>query len=381
MWSGNVKINITKTAILLFLFKVLLDCQNPYFVEVPKMLDYFCIVIGVGAFLIKMVSSNFTLKSFFTFVGIGLLLFLCCVEIQSYDLLISFITIYLLKDENFDEYVAMLFKAQVWMMIAIFLVVSVGNMDSLNELYWMSLDGRVRFAACMSHPNLFSSYILTGVMMYGWLNFEKMNTKKYLSLMLVTLIAFALTDTRTTFIISIVFILLLYFADNSLVQQFYKKCLKYMFPALGLVTGYMILHFNDGIGWIQKLDSWISGRIKLGAYAYYRSGITLLPKFLDYAQVGTVQWQQEWGLNTFTFDNLYSYILMQLGAIFLVFFTVILWKLIKYTDAKCHLFVFMWIIYGITEVHGVNCYRCFPLLLVTMILGKKRERKNKEQII
>lgn len=375
MWSGNIKINLTKTAILLFLVKALLDCQNPYFIEVPKNLDYFCIAVGVGVFLVKMIHNNFTLKSFLTFVGIGSLLFVCCSAIQGYDLLISFITIYLLKDEDFDEYVELLLRAQAFLMVVIFLWVTIRNLGNLEQLYWSVLDGRVRFTAGMVHPNLFSVYVLTNIMMYVWLNFENMTTKKYLGIIIATCISFALTDTRTTFIISIIFIILLYFANNSLLQKFYKKYLKYMFPGLGLLMGYLIVNYSTGAMWIQKVDSWITGRIKLGAYAYYRSGMTIFPRYLDYSQTGFIEWQPEWGLNGFTFDNLYSYIWVQLGVVFFVFCTVVLWKLIKETDYKCHLFIFMWIIYGITEVHGVNCYRCFPLLLTVMLLQKRKVKK------
>lgn len=375
MRSGYIKINLTKVAILLFSLKVLLDCQNSNLLVVPAAFDNFCIVFAVGVFLIKMVSYRFTLKEFLIFAGSAIWILFTCYQIQRYDLLISFISIYLLKDENLDEYISMIFKFQIGAMIVIFCALSIYHMGYADYIYWYRLGGRIRFTGCMQHPNILSGYVMVLIMMYSWLNFDDMTQKKYILLTIITVVCFLLTDTRTTFILSVLFLVLLYFAKNPRLQAWYKKYLKYMFPVLGMIIYLMMTRYTQGYAWVTKADELISGRIKLGAYAYNQSGLTIFPRFLEYVERGVVDWTQQWGLNEFAFDNIYSNIWVEFGVIWLIFITVLLWKFIRKTDYKCHLFILMWIIYGLTEVQGLNCYRCFPTLLLVKVFDTKQKKE------
>lgn len=376
MQVSHIRINLIKIAILLFVFKALLGCQHPELLTIPPVIDAACIGVGIVVFLLKVFSYRFGCKDFFLFAGCGLFVLFTCYQIKQYDLLISFITIFLLRDENLDEYVRMIFKYQIIMMIAIFGAMSVYHFGYFEHIYWYRLLDRTSFMACMSHPNILATCVISLMLMYVWLNFEDFTFNKYLALITVTVILFLLTDTRTTFILSLFFLSFMYWMRGERVKIIISKYLKFLFPSMGIAVFFLIKQYINGNAWLLWLDSLVSGRIKLGSYAYYHSGIAILPRMLEYARDGIVQWEQQWQLNAFAFDNLYSFIWIQLGVVWFVFISVFIHYLIKKTDYKCHCFIMLWIIYGFTEVQGLSCYRFFPLLLAVKIFDEIKEKEK-----
>ena len=277
MQVSHIRINLIKIAILLFVFKALLGCQHPELLTIPPVIDAACIGVGIVVFLLKVFSYRFGCKDFFLFAGCGLFVLFTCYQIKQYDLLISFITIFLLRDENLDEYVRMIFKYQIIMMIAIFGAMSVYHFGYFEHIYWYRLLDRTSFMACMSHPNILATCVISLMLMYVWLNFEDFTFNKYLALITVTVILFLLTDTRTTFILSLFFLSFVYWMRGERVKIIISKYLKFLFPSMGIAVFFLIKQYINGNAWLLWLDSLVSGRIKLGSYAYYHSGISILP--------------------------------------------------------------------------------------------------------
>ena len=119
------------------------------------------------------------------------------------------------------------------------------------------------------------------------------------------------------------------------------------------------------------LDDLLTGRIKYAAYAFLRSGTTWLPRYLDYAASGVVSWSEKWNLNTFTFDCLYSFIFIQMGMIWLGVILVLLVVVCKKFDFRNKVFILFWLLYSIVETHGLNCFKFFPLLLLSTLISEK----------
>lgn len=75
-----------------------------------------------------------------------------------------------------------------------------------------------------------------------------------------------------------------------------------------------------------SLDAILSGRIRLGAYAYEHYGLSLFGKNLTDVKI---QYDAVYGLNAFTFDNIYTDILMRQGAIWLLVIAVLFYRLAR----------------------------------------------------
>ena len=63
---------------------------------------------------------------------------------------------------------------------------------------------------------------------------------------------------------------------------------------------------------------------------------------------------------------------MQQGIIWLVTIILLFYKLNQLNNDKINFAIIAWAIYGITEVHGLNVYMLFPILLVSELFDKKQ---------
>ena len=196
----------------------------------------------------------------------------------------------------------------------------------------------------------------------------------------VVVLSFLLTKTRTALLLNIALLFILYYAQRG--NRLVIKCVDFitplLFPIISLMTYWVQTHYYSGGSIITFLDKLLTGRVKYAAYAYLRSGTTWLPRYLDYVETRKVMWTPEWNLNTFTFDCLYSYLFIQQGMIWIGIITVIIFFLCRKIDFRNKLFLLIWIINGLVEVHGLNCFKFFPILLLSMLLSEKGGRGSSE---
>ena len=184
---------------------------------------------------------------------------------------------------------------------------------------------------------------------------------------------------RTGLLLDLLLLILLFLAqnENKLVVWAINPILLLLFPALATMVFWAQKQLIIGSHAAAVLDNLLAGRIKYAAYAYLRSGTTWLPRYLDYVDTGVVSWTQEWNLNTFTFDNLYSFCFMQLGMVWIGIFTVMIAVVCKKAEFRNKLFILIWVLFAMVEVHGLNCFRFFPLLLLsTLFSGKEAAHGN-----
>ena len=84
-------------------------------------------------------------------------------------------------------------------------------------------------------------------------------------------------------------------------------------------------------------------------------------------------WDSVWQLSgTVTFDNIYTYLLINIGIIWLVLLGILFYRISFMKNAKYNLFLIVWALYGITEVHGINPVMVFPILLIAVNSGMSK---------
>ena len=192
-------------------------------------------------------------------------------------------------------------------------------------------------------------------------------------MVIITALTFLMSRSRTGLVLNIFTLVILFLAqnENKLMKKLLDLTFPLLFPALSAMIFLAQKQYMAGTGAARLLDSLLTGRIKYAAYGYLRSGTTLLPRYLDYAASGTVSWTPEWNLNTFTYDCLYSFSLMQMGMIWIGVISVLLIWMHKKLDFRNKIFILIWMLFSIVEVHGLNCFKFFPLLLISTLLSEK----------
>ena len=341
-------------------------------------IDNIIIVLSILVLGIKMFEMKMKLKKLLVMTFLALFILVTCVQMKQYDLLISLIAIYLLMNEDVEVYISLIYKIQVGMIVIHMALAGLLSLIGYADQFWIFTGSRFRFNGGFFHPNVLASYISSCMLMYIWKRFGKITSNRFAGLLLVIIGSYVLSRSRTNFLINLLLLFLTIVGQEK--KQFFdkvlNKVLKFLFPVLSIFVYFLQTHYLTGNRWILLIDSLLTGRIKYAAYAYWRSGITLWPRFLDYVQSGWVEWNEQWRLNTFAFDNGYSFIWMQMGAVWFVIITILIWVFVKRVDYKTKIFVLIWIVFAMTEVHGFNCFKFFPILLLCFLCSDAKVYRN-----
>lgn len=113
----------------------------------------------------------------------------------------------------------------------------------------------------------------------------------------------------------------------------------------------------------QLIDNLLSGRVILGTYAYDTWGLSMFGQNIDYSTPTNLVYN----IAGFTFDNVYTYLMMQLGFIYIVIISVLFAILARRSNNKVNIFIILWGLYGIIETHVMNAFNCFPIILISLL--------------
>lgn len=223
------------------------------------------------------------------------------------------------------------------------------------------ISGELQYTLGFGHPNTFSAILVNILLMWSWLNFEKLRVRHFVIQAIIVLINDHFTGTRASIVAIFVFVILYYYVKPKTDRlSMATRCLLPIISAVQLLLNYM---YTKQFAYIKGLDLLLSGRIKLGAYWFAHKGITLFGQNL---QNHLVTWDNTWKLSgKITFDNMYNYLMMNSGVIWLVILSLFLYRLKGERQVKDNIFIVVWLLYGIVEVHGINPIMMFPLLLIT----------------
>ena len=371
MKRREIVVDLVKAAFIVLIVKVMASSSS--IMPWGPLIDNLCIIFAVSVTFAKICRLTFPLNKLIALALMALLALYTCVSMKQYDLLVSVIAICLLIDEDLEEYIYLMLRIQVWILIGhIAASVFLSLVGSAN-LFWIRPDHRLRFTGGFLHPNVLSSFILSCMLMFAWKRFRHITPNEFGWMVCITVLSFIMSRSRTGLILNLFTLLLLFLAqnENRLVTKAINPVFLVIFPGLSAMIFWAQNQFYAGNSIALFLDDLMTGRIKYASYAYLRSGITWLPKFLDYADAGVISWTPEWNLNTFTFDNLYSFLFMQMGMIWIGVISGLIVLAYKKFDFRNKLFIVIWALYSVVEVHGLNCFKFFPLLLLSTLLSKK----------
>lgn len=371
MKRREIVVDLVKAAFTMLIVKVM--ATSSAIIPWNSLLDNLCIIFAVCVMLVKIYRLTLPFRKLIELAGVALLAVFTCVRMGQYDLLITVIAICLLMDEDLDAYIDLMFKVQVFIILAHIAVSGFLSLLGAGDNFWHMTDNRLRFNGGFAHANVLACYTLSCMLMFAWKQFKHITTNQFAVMACITVLSYAMSRSRTGLLLNLFLLLLLILTqnENKLVMKAIDPGLLLLFPALTAFVFWAQRQYVAGNSIAILLDDLLTGRIKYAAYGYLRSGITWLPRYLDYADSGVVGWTPEWNLNTFTFDNLYSFLFLQMGIIWIGVFAVMIAVVRKRFDFRNKLFMLIWIFYGMVEVHGLNCFKFFPLLLLSTLFSAK----------
>ena len=371
MKRREIVVDLVKAAFIVLIVKVM--ASTSAIMPWNSLVDNLCIIFAVCVMLVKICRLTFPLNKLIMLAGMALIALYTCVKMGQYDLLITVIAICLLIDEDLDAYIGLMFKVQTFILIAHVAVAGLLSLAGADDYFWTMTDHRLRFNGGFAHANVLACYTLSCMLMFAWKRFKHITTNQFAAMACITVLSYIMSRSRTGLLLNLFLLLLIFLTqnENKLVVKVINPILMLLFPGLAAMVFWAQGQLVSGNSIALFLDELLTGRIKYAAYANLRSGVTWLPRYLDYADTGVVGWTPEWNLNTFTFDNLFSFLFMQMGMIWIGIIIVMLAVVCKKSEFKNKLFILIWVLYAMVEVHGLNCFKFFPLMLLSTLLSGK----------
>ena len=371
MKRQELVVDLVKAAFIVLIVKVMATSST--LIPWNDLIDGVCITFALGVMLAKVIRFNLSLGRLFLLTALGSLILYTCVTMGQYDLVITMVTILLLIDEDLEEYITLMMRVEIAFLILHVTITGVLTLAGSGDAYWSWTDQRLRFDGGLAHANILSSYVLSCMLMFAWKHFHRITPNQFLAMALITVLTFLATRSRTGLLLNCGLLVLIFLTQNEyrLITWAVDVAVPLVFPALSALVYWSATQYQGGNSIVLLMDKLLTGRLKYASYAYHRSGTTWLPRFLDYAESGVVSWAPGWNLNTFTFDNVYSFLFMQMGMLWLGVISLLILFASRRLDFRNRLFILIWALYSMVEVHGLNCFKFFPLLLLTTLLSRK----------
>lgn len=350
--------------LLFMIIKILASDSNflPYNGVIDTALSCIATIFLFMSVIIEHLTIGETI-AYICIVGLGLF---TSVRIGNLGLLLSIIACLSARKQPFDKTIELVFYYElIW--IAVHTVMAV-ILSGFGVSMFTSVSGEMKCNFGFGHPNSFSCLIVNLVLMWIWLYYEKITLKHAVIASLIICFFYLFTGTRTALYIVIVLVVLI------ILCKYFKLKLSWVsgliVPVLALIVFISISLYHPSNIAMEVINKFLSERIKLGAYWLNATGVTLFGRNLT----GMVaEWDEIWRLSgQVTMDNIYSCLIINIGIFWLALIAVSFFVLSRKKNEKINIFIIVWALYGVCEVHGINPFMLFPLFLISLVFNNNQ---------
>ena len=357
---------------LLMIFKTFLSDTIiiPYSPLMDNILSYFT----AGILAIYILLKRYSVKILLAYMLITLIVLYSTIVSGQYGFLISIIAILALRDADITAAVKFIYNWELLLFISIIILSIFCGFFSDDYIYG-NYYGQIRFHFGFAHPNMLSIYLFNLIIMWIWLNFENMKLIHVGAIVCIEIVSYIFTKTRTSLLDVLFLLVFILFIKRFPGRKIEKIFAGVLIPFLSLLFYLTSSFYTSGNVFLIFLDNVLSGRIRLGSYAFEHFGLTFLGQNIEGIQV---VWDPIWRLNGFTFDCTYTYLMMNMGILWLIIISIGFIFLAKKGSDKILVMIIAWGLYAITEVHGINGFKCFPILLLAYAFFSKHMKEVKK---
>lgn len=343
-----------RMGLLLTMLKTLTAVSGvvPYYEFADDLLSY----AAAACFGFSLLCKTYNLQRLIGFASVFLLSLFSAHQSGTLTIVLAVLTCLAFYREDLEKSIAFLF---FWEAVYVLFHIGISLiLACLGQPPIVQISDQSRWHFGFSHPNVFSVLLINLLCMWIWLHFDGLNRKHLLAVSLVAAIFYCFTGTRSALYAAFILVFLLVLRRREGLLRFGGAvCMIALALAeYGLWKGYL-----QGSELARSINNILSGRINLAAYALDHFGLCVLGQDLNNI---SVSWDPKWQISTFTFDDIYSYLAINHGLIWLTGIILLFLRAFCRGSSRNCVFLILWALYGTTETHVINPYLFFPLLLV-----------------
>ena len=297
-------------AFIAFILKYTLDVTA--LLDRINILNSALVSICIACSVAKILLQRYTLLRLVASIIICIVIGLSCMRSTNYYFLLGFLLVMGMQDISLERVIRFSFIAKIISIgihILIYIPVYFLNPESISFVFRGGDTMVPRHFFFMGHANTFSAYVIWTCFDYIFLNYKNLNIWRFVIIWVISLVFYSFTYTNTSLIvltIASVFIALDKWSRINpdklltfLAKYIYAFCAVF-FPYL--VAVYTRLGTMHREMW-HNLDDLLTGRLWLGAYAYYRHGMTFFGRPDIRSEIA--YWEGRWFDTMTIFDNHY----------------------------------------------------------------------------
>lgn len=370
---------LLKCGIMLLTIKVLLG--NSAVVYYNDFVDTLLSISSSVLFALVIIRQKYSTKTLMIYALIVILGLINAYLTGELGFFITIMTCLAITGQKFDDIIKYIYFCQLSLFIIHCFIAAVSITISGDNLTTV-IGGVTRYQFGFNHPNTLSVYIFELILLWAWIHYKTIMWSSITGIFVITGFVFLFTRTRTFLYESIILCILLAISKSNkkIITKILNLFARYAAIMCSSIILFLTMNYKSMNTVVLAINSILTGRIKLGAYAYEKLGVTLLGQ----SGLNSVQWDQFWQLNGYTYDCAYTYLTMEKGVIWLIIICVSFYMLSKKGTKKIDVFITVWAFYAITEVHPLNCYLSFPILLISQLsptvkirkIARERTREN-----
>lgn len=349
---------------------------NSVIFSLPGVLDKLLLFVGIFGYAWLIIRQRIKKADFVICALLSLIALYTSIQIRSWFILSTLLCIIATGRVHTSEFISLskkvlsiLLAMQALLSIALYII------GSTNYVY-VILMGELRFMFGMTHPNVLAA-VLVNIILTDIIEIYKNNTvNKNVLYLLKTLIAYYLTKSSGLIVILVLAIMLVNISriNKTVITKSIYVLAKY--SPFVLMIGVLLVskeYWKLGIDPLSYVNNFVI-RLKEGAYLLSHEGMTI---WGSNPESGVVAWTPEWRLNYVNVDNLYVMFMVTIGIGWFCIIEIGIMKLLKAKDnILISIFIIIWAAYGMTEVHAINIFLFFPLIM----LGELFDINGREEI-
>lgn len=372
--KSNIKVSetdILKFAVMMMCISEMLQSSIIFqtWTFLINALKYMVPVLGLLVFFLKQRKKT-SIGIAFKSIVICAIILCTCLLTKDFSYLLVCIILVLSRNLKIDDFikislsVLMIFggiQILIWIINAI---IGLGY-----PVYYNVTEKRISFL--FIHPNIAVVKLGWGVIMYIWLQWEKLTHKKILCCYLIAIFLYVTTKSDAC-IVLLLYLILVSVRKNRWIQTMVIFLSRYCFLIFGFFSFTVAKLYASNGRWmtvIRKIDLLFSRRFAMAYLAIKNNGISIIGQTIDRYH----EWDQLFNFGNYTIDSLYIYFYVCIGIIYFFIIGIGFFQLGKYKNYKIAAVVLIFSLYAMIEVHCLYLSNCFVLLLLKYVIFKEKK--------
>lgn len=336
-------------------------------------LENVLLIISVFFTIVFIIIGKYKLKEIFIVALLGIIMIYTSIQCSNYSILITYIVLVMCRELKISEFIRIDFWLKIiliFMQIVYILLLVIINPRAIVFTY----DNRFDFFTL--HPNVFSMIFIGLVLDWIWLNYKRVNIKNMAFINVISLCLYYFTKTDA---IIVIIILLDIFLGMKLTFNIGNLMVflisKYGIIGMVLAVAGVLYGYYKEVDWVEDilryLDVLLSRRLSMIAYAFN----TYRPTILGQEFSSTTEYNFQYQVLGFNFDNLYMTLILGFGIFYLIMLMFSFWHLANMKIYKVNLFLMIFLLYGFVESQMVLVFYIPTLVLVSGLIYKERKKE------